>query len=786
VSRADLWAFASMVAVEFSIEANNRVCAKPVMDGTTLWSQCHPRLGELDCEVQMPRPFTFTHGRRDCTPEGTWDAPYKTSKVEVHPDPTANGEAALSYMKSTFGFNSREVVAIMGAHTLGRVHNTISLFQYTWKTRSGRLFNSGYYRNLVQKRDWYYPTGTQSNGTDVRSTCVGFGNAAGERPMAKWVPTAFLHLTNGGPVQWLNYKKVSCDAYSHKPASVNSSCEEWHFVLGEDEIMLNSDMGMYRNFSTESGGFVTGCPGLRNFNLDATKKDWRFTSPKVPPSDPVGEQWDVGKCPVNDFADPSGSTPMHQIVEEYADSNEKFLADFVPTFEKMLRNGYAAHELESAPMASFECPAQAPYAATRFYRCVPPNTPSPPPASPMPPPLPCESWCSHDWAAELPWSEKCGWVHCSSCEECDSQPPSLPAVDCHSWCYNGWAADISWDEKCAWERDCNQCAECFPAAPKAAVPKAAPKAAPMAAPAAAPKAAPAAAPKAATPEAGLGSAASPNFLFACFARESRACLVNDADADAAAAARACFGDEPSGEAALVSMATLSSGDWVLTIDETGAPRATRVLANQHREARREARLVSLQLRGGKSAVEMTPDHVLMVREADGDAQYAAARYVRAGSLLLGVDGAEVRVERVQSSTGRIINPVTASGTILVAADGAPTAVLAATHPEWISELLVTSAYSPMSFSLFSHASLAMPTLTQGFYTSIEPLLDQITPTVTWLADVPPAVQVAGFVAADVSMCFGLACFVAVSFVKPLGVTLLLALIARRVLSRSAC
>ena len=72
ISRADLWAFAGLVAVEYTIEENNLACAKPVMDGSSLHGQCHPRLGESDCEVAAPRPFNFETGRVDCTPEGTY------------------------------------------------------------------------------------------------------------------------------------------------------------------------------------------------------------------------------------------------------------------------------------------------------------------------------------------------------------------------------------------------------------------------------------------------------------------------------------------------------------------------------------------------------------------------------------------------------------------------------------------------------------------------------------------------------------------------------------------
>ena len=204
--------------------------------------QCHPRIGEPDCEVRAPRAFKFASGRKDCV--STEDKPYKTFKNELHPDPGADGASTLEYFKRDFGFNARETVAILGAHTLGRVHNTISLHQYTWKTRSAMLFNNGYFRNLASKEDWYYPTGHFTNGTNIRSaTCRGFGNSSGQRPPARWTPHAFAHLKNGGPVQWLQEKKT-CPCFdpgwthpesgccNEDPFSCKAGCEKYMIVLG--------------------------------------------------------------------------------------------------------------------------------------------------------------------------------------------------------------------------------------------------------------------------------------------------------------------------------------------------------------------------------------------------------------------------------------------------------------------------------------------------------------------------------------------------------------------------
>ena len=43
----------------------------------------------------------------------------------------------------------------MGAHTLGRMHSSVSLLKYVWTVRQGNLFNNAYYKNIVKKNEWF-------------------------------------------------------------------------------------------------------------------------------------------------------------------------------------------------------------------------------------------------------------------------------------------------------------------------------------------------------------------------------------------------------------------------------------------------------------------------------------------------------------------------------------------------------------------------------------------------------------------------------------------------------
>ena len=44
-------------------------------------------------------------------------------------------------------------------------------------------------------------------------------------------------------------------------------------------------------------------------------------------------------CPLNKM-EVDGSKPLHEIFESYAKNQDEWINDFIPTFEKMLANGY--------------------------------------------------------------------------------------------------------------------------------------------------------------------------------------------------------------------------------------------------------------------------------------------------------------------------------------------------------------------------------------------------------------------------------------------------------------
>ena len=145
-SRADLWAFATMMAVEFSIESNNLYCSNNWQNNPG--HQCWEKLGEDDCLIDLQRGFNFKTGRKDCTEFEGENETYKSLKEENQPNPSGNGRMTVDFFKNEFDMNGRETVTLMGAHTIGRLHVWVSLYRYLWTTSSSSLFNNQYYRCL--------------------------------------------------------------------------------------------------------------------------------------------------------------------------------------------------------------------------------------------------------------------------------------------------------------------------------------------------------------------------------------------------------------------------------------------------------------------------------------------------------------------------------------------------------------------------------------------------------------------------------------------------------------
>mmetsp|Transcript_26176 Transcript_26176/g.43309 ORF Transcript_26176/g.43309 Transcript_26176/m.43309 type:complete len:497 (-) Transcript_26176:358-1848(-) len=228
----------------------------------------------------------------------------------------------------------------------------------------------------------------------------------------------------------------------------------------------------------------------------------------------------------------------------------------------------------------------------------------------------------------------------------------------------------------------------------------------------------------------------------CFARtDTHACLLHGEGVTAASAFSQCFLGHEQTTANRVLMSSLKAGDIVLS----DAQHATGVVVNQHARVERAAQMLTLHHSGGQ--LTLTPDHVLYL-----DGAWLPARAAKAGSRLSN----GLKVTAITFGTQAIINPITASGSILAAGPN-DQPIVAATANEWLSDILL-SGYPKYTLS-FKLAS-AYPALVQAYYDAVlEPFFTLAVPRLKQIKTaLPMPVLASGLVVGDVLLAVGLFAF----------------------------
>jgi len=389
-SRADLWAFSSMIAVEHGVLVNNLKCEEiDLTEGRgASMAGCSHNQGEDGCKVEIERPFRFYTGRSDCTQHDP-EFPYKSTKEEKHPSMQDAGRKTIEYFKTEFpDLTGRDIVALMGAHTMGQPHIDISQIPYQWTSKGGRMFNNDYYRNIVGEPRWFFNIAPWNQ-------CEKIGNAFGEKPQAQWLAHTRMTSVNGGPVFWIHRNHVCppCplekdledilplteqqkDCCHNKPEgafcrpdrespdmeddNLNGGCEQMRFIVGGDEIAINAEMGLYKQFEVDDDGVIYGCRGLEIFNTTMRGTEGHRAVWSIPPG-----EWGPyePECEKQMIEHPAGSgEPLYTLFEEYASNQQNFVRDFVIAMEKMSANGYS-EGLTQAPdhWTDVNCPLPAEY-----------------------------------------------------------------------------------------------------------------------------------------------------------------------------------------------------------------------------------------------------------------------------------------------------------------------------------------------------------------------------------------------------------------------------------------
>jgi len=124
ISRADFWALAGIAAVEKGIENANEDCDSD------------------DCVVP-DAGLSFQWGREDCS-----TSPYTTDDVGL-PSSLLDHDGVMDFFASEFGFDENQTVALLGAHTLGKMTAENSGHSGPWTVGETTDFNNQYFKDLV-------------------------------------------------------------------------------------------------------------------------------------------------------------------------------------------------------------------------------------------------------------------------------------------------------------------------------------------------------------------------------------------------------------------------------------------------------------------------------------------------------------------------------------------------------------------------------------------------------------------------------------------------------------
>eukprot|EP00091_Calanus_sinicus_P022191 TRINITY_DN6914_c0_g1_i1.p1 TRINITY_DN6914_c0_g1~~TRINITY_DN6914_c0_g1_i1.p1 ORF type:complete len:367 (-),score=81.80 TRINITY_DN6914_c0_g1_i1:436-1536(-) len=153
MSRADLWSFAGLVALDNVQQKSQKLCSDQTVYNLTCNDWTSP------CSSPFPKEAKqlFKTGRSDCMPHpaATPKQGYLAAKVNVMPDQNGNGPMTAKFFKDNFNMTPKEGLALMGAHTLGRYSTFQTHIDYAWvraqDSKRNQVLNNEYYKTLVAK-----------------------------------------------------------------------------------------------------------------------------------------------------------------------------------------------------------------------------------------------------------------------------------------------------------------------------------------------------------------------------------------------------------------------------------------------------------------------------------------------------------------------------------------------------------------------------------------------------------------------------------------------------------
>jgi len=287
---------------------------------------------------------------------------YETTIAERSPNPNFNGKMVADYFAEDFKFTKMETIAILGAHSLGEFHGEVSGgFRYEWTHKQGDQLNNVYYRLLAALPGKHFERNSCMGTTLEHAMATGSVSNAFAR--TGWKMDRPNNNVGGGHFQYFHqYERCpTCKdgvlVDRHKDTYQGSRCCElcakatsatrinsptglekaWEYAIegltdaekveftklmclrnsSVHETAISSDMGLMWQFEIGPGGKPVGCAGL--------------------PDEYLASNWI--ECPKNGLMDDASGLKMHEIVELYANDQNRWANDFVTAVEKMLSNG---------------------------------------------------------------------------------------------------------------------------------------------------------------------------------------------------------------------------------------------------------------------------------------------------------------------------------------------------------------------------------------------------------------------------------------------------------------
>ena len=226
----------------------------------------------------------FKFGRKTCT--GPQD------NKEIFTTSLGNWNTIKTFFADNFNFSTQEIVALMGAHALGRTWSTNSGHVGPWVANDNIVFNNQFYINLLDK-DGKLDYKPHTTATTLKK-------------------------------QWHSAKE-SCDGYT--------KCKP--LPLPSQRIMLNSDMCMLKLFDLVDAEGTPSC----TYSTCPTNEDGKVWIEKYAASEPdfkadfgaVFQKLVEWKC--EGLVDPENSAGVKFNYENY--QNEKLITMIMKTSEKL-------------------------------------------------------------------------------------------------------------------------------------------------------------------------------------------------------------------------------------------------------------------------------------------------------------------------------------------------------------------------------------------------------------------------------------------------------------------